>query len=187
VSASISIHVLCKFEYVLFVVGRKGVLYTVKWYTVMSNVTKPVLCTGISLLLPIHACVTEFCAGILEFCNYFLELLESYNAVIAVAMDLTTRKSYYKLSLLTWKALYTAEPSYLSELISPYVPARTIRSSNMYLLAIPTGVTSHFFSRFFVFPHRQPGTLYLNIFALYTDSTFKRQLKSHFFQSAFNV
>jgi len=46
-------------------------------------------------------------------------------------------------------ALYTSEPSYLSELISPYVPARTLRSSNTYLLAIPTGVKSHFSSRSF--------------------------------------
>ena len=55
----------------------------------------------------------------------------------------------YKLSLLTWKALYTAEPSYLSELVSPNVPARTLRSCNTYLLSIPTGVTSHFSSRSF--------------------------------------
>jgi len=34
----------------------------------------------------------------------------------------------YKLSLLTWKALHTAEPSYLSELISHYAPTRTLRS-----------------------------------------------------------
>jgi len=55
----------------------------------------------------------------------------------------------YKLSQLTWKALHTTEPSYLSELISPYVPAQTLRSSNTCLLAIPTGVTSHFSSRSF--------------------------------------
>ena len=36
--------------------------------------------------------------------------------------------------LLTWKALHTAEPPYLSELISPYVPARTLRSSNTFFL-----------------------------------------------------
>ena len=51
----------------------------------------------------------------------------------------------YKLSLLTWKALHTAEPSYLSELlISPYAPTRTLRSANTGLMALPTGVTSHF-------------------------------------------
>ena len=86
----------------------------------------------------------------------------------------------YKPSLLTWKALYTAEPSYLSELISPYVSTRTLRSSNTYLLSIPTGVTSHFFSRFFCF-----RTVNLELFtstcSLYRRlSTFKRQLKSHF-------
>jgi len=57
--------------------------------------------------------------------------------------------NHRKLSLLTWKALHTAELSYLAELISPYVPARTLRSSNTCLLAIPTHVTSHFSSRSF--------------------------------------
>ena len=55
----------------------------------------------------------------------------------------------YKLSLLTWKALHTAEPSYHSELISPYSPTRTLHSINTGLLVLPTGVTSHFASRSF--------------------------------------
>jgi len=55
----------------------------------------------------------------------------------------------YKLSLLNWKALHTAEPSYLSELISPYAPTRTLRSANTGLLALPTGVASHFSSGLF--------------------------------------
>ena len=94
----------------------------------------------------------------------------------------------YKISLLTWKALYTAEPSYLSELISPYVPARTLRSSNTYLLAIPTGVTSHFSSRSFsVSPPSTWNSLPQHIRSIDRLSTFKRQLKSHFFQSAFTV
>jgi len=65
------------------------------------------------------------------------------------------RISYrYKLSLFTWKALHTAEPSYLSELISLYASTRTLRSVNTGLLVLPTGVTSHFasgsFSGFFL-------------------------------------
>jgi len=63
----------------------------------------------------------------------------------------------YKLSLLTWKALHTAEPSYFSELISPYAPARTLRSLPVYI-------------------HSSEKL-----------STFKRHLKSHFFQSPFTV
>ena len=94
----------------------------------------------------------------------------------------------YKLSLLTWKALHTAEPSYLSELMSPYVPARTLCSSNTCLLAIPTGVTSHFSSR--SFSASAPSTwnsLPVHIRSLENLSIFKRQLKPHFFQSAFTV
>ena len=94
----------------------------------------------------------------------------------------------YKLSLLTWNALHTADPSYLSELISPYVPARTLRSSNTWLPAIPTGATSHFSSHFF--SASAPSTwnlLPVHIRSSEKLSTFKRQLKSHFFQSAFTV
>ena len=94
----------------------------------------------------------------------------------------------YKLSLLTWKALYTAELSYLSELISPYVPARTLRSSNTYLLSIPTAVTSHFSSRsFYVSAPLTWNSLPQHIRSIGRLLTFKRQLKSHFFQSAFTV
>ena len=94
----------------------------------------------------------------------------------------------YKLSLLTWKALYAAEPSYLSELISPYVPAQTLCSSNTYLLSIPTAVTSHFSSRSFsVSAPSTWNSLPEHIRSIDRLSTFKRQLKSHFFQSAFTV
>ena len=72
--------------------------------------------------------------------------------------------------LLTWKALHTAEPSYLSELISPYVPARTLRSSNTVFLQYPLAsqVTSPHV--LFLLLHRQPGTPYLYIFTLYRIS-----------------
>ena len=94
----------------------------------------------------------------------------------------------YEVSLLTWKAVYIAEPSYLSELISPYVPARTLRSSNTYLLSIQTGVTSHFSSRSFsVSAPSTWNSLPQHIRFIDRLSTFKRQLKSHFFQSAFTV
>jgi len=94
----------------------------------------------------------------------------------------------YKLSLLTWKALYAAEPSYLSELISPYVPAQTLCSSNTYLLSIPTAVTSHFSSRSFsVSAPSTWNSLPEHIRSIDRLSTFKCQLKSNFFQSAFTV
>jgi len=87
----------------------------------------------------------------------------------------------YKLSLLTWKALYTAEPSYLSELISPYVPARTLT----FLQHVPSINTngcykSLLLTLFFCF-RTVNVELFTSTYSLYKLSTFKRQLKSHFF------
>ena len=94
----------------------------------------------------------------------------------------------YKLSLLTWKALHTAEPSYLSELISHYAPTRTLRSANTGLLALPTGVTSHFSSRCFsVSSPSVWNSLPAHVRSIDNLCTFKRRLKSHLFQSAFTA
>ena len=95
----------------------------------------------------------------------------------------------YKRSLLTWKALHTAEPSYLSELISHYAPTRTLRSANTGLLALPTGVTSHFSSRSFsVSSPSVWNSLPAHVRSIDNLCTFKRHLKSqHLFQSAFTA
>ena len=55
----------------------------------------------------------------------------------------------YRLCLTTWKTLHTSQPLYLSELISHYLPPRSLRSSNTHLLTRPAGITSNFSSRTF--------------------------------------
>jgi len=56
-----------------------------------------------------------------------------------------------KLCLTTWKTLHTSQP--LSELISHYLPPRSLRSSNTSLLTRPAGITSNFSSRAFCVLH----------------------------------
>ena len=46
------------------------------------------------------------------------------------------RRITYKLCLTTWKTLNTFQPLYLSELISHYLPSRSLRSSNTNLLTL---------------------------------------------------
>ena len=90
----------------------------------------------------------------------------------------------YKLSLLTWKALYTAEPSYLSELISPYAPTRTVRTVNTGLLVLPTDVTSHFASRSFsVSSPSVWNSLYLHTSVLLIISLHLSAILNHTFSS----
>ena len=43
----------------------------------------------------------------------------------------------YKTALLTWKARKNMAPSYISELLTPYIPPRTLRSSDKCLLETP--------------------------------------------------
>ena len=44
----------------------------------------------------------------------------------------------YKLALLTFKALHGLAPMYLTELLTPYTPARALRSGNKHLLQVPS-------------------------------------------------
>jgi len=94
----------------------------------------------------------------------------------------------YRLRLTTWKTLHTSQPLYLSELISHYLPHKSLRSSNTNLLTRPAGITSNVSSR--AFSVSAPSTwnsLPSHIRSIDTLSTFKRHLKFHLFQTAFTV
>jgi len=82
-------------------------------------------------------------------------------------------RNTYKLCLTTWKTLNTSQPLYLPELISHYLPHRSLCSSNTNLLTRPAVLLA-------TFPLG-------HIRSIDTLSTFKRQLKFHLFQSAFTV
>ena len=58
------------------------------------------------------------------------------------------KRMQYKTALITYKTLYCHEPEYLSSLLCPYNPPRTLRSSSGNLLTVPR-VTSVFQSRAF--------------------------------------
>ena len=58
------------------------------------------------------------------------------------------KRMQYKTALITYKTLYSHEPAYLSSLLCPYNPPRTLRSSSGNLLTVPR-VSSVFQSRAF--------------------------------------
>ena len=96
-----------------------------------------------------------------------------------------TARIHFKIALLTFKSLHTISPSYLSSLIRPYVPSRALRSSSAQRLCVPH-VSSVFGSRGF----RSAGpaiwnSLPLSVTPCSTIYTFKKQLKTHLFASAF--
>jgi len=92
----------------------------------------------------------------------------------------------YKLCLITWITLHTTHPHYLSELITHHLQSRFLHSFNTNFVARPLGITSNFTSQAFsVSASSTWNSLPAHIHSLDKLSTFKRQLKSHLFQSTF--
>jgi len=115
-------------------------------------------------------------------------LLDANTNLNATTTATASIVSTYKLCLTTWKTLHTSQPLYLSELISHYLPHRSLRSSNTNLLTRPDGITSNFSSRAFcVSAPSTWNSLPAHTRSIDTLSTYKRHLKFHLFQSAFTV
>ena len=94
----------------------------------------------------------------------------------------------YKLLLLTYKALHALAPQYLSDLLEDYTPARTLRSSDLGLLAVRRGKRHYLGDRAFsVAAPTLWNSLPLGIRQAQTLASFKTALKSHLFVQAFGT
>ena len=88
----------------------------------------------------------------------------------------------FKINIMTYRCLNNMAPSYLKELIKPYVPSRSLRSGNKNLLVVPRSRSIRYGRRAFAFAaptewNALPETVRLS------DSlfTFKSRLKTHLF------
>ena len=94
----------------------------------------------------------------------------------------------FKLAVTVFKAINGLAPDYLSDLVAPYQPTRSLRSSDTNLLAIPKSNLVLIGDR----PFRVAGPLVWNAMPnSLRDITnlpdFKKKLKTHFYRLAFNV
>jgi len=94
----------------------------------------------------------------------------------------------YKVLLLTFKALHDLAPSYLSDLLLPYNPPRTLRSSTAGILSVPTFRMSTMGAR--AFSRSAPrlwNSLPFHIRQIDSLPQFKSQLKTHLFRLAYST
>jgi exonuclease III len=92
----------------------------------------------------------------------------------------------YKIALLTFKALNELAPSYLSELITAYKPARSLRSSSNNLLEEPAVRTVRYGERSFFYCAPKLWNTLPNHLRLCTDlDVFKADLKTFLFRKAY--
>ena len=92
----------------------------------------------------------------------------------------------YKILLLAYKARHGMAPPYLSSLLSPYKPGRSLRSEGKHLLTTPRNRLEGFGKR--CFAHAAPSlwnTLPISIQCAQSIDTFKSSLKTHMFIVAY--
>ena len=94
------------------------------------------------------------------------------------------KRIIFKLLLLTYKAQQGLAPSYPTDILTPYQPARHLRSSNQALLCVPKTSTSYYGSRSFAVAG---PTLWNNLPQSLRQThsliKFKSSLKTHLFVS----
>jgi len=93
----------------------------------------------------------------------------------------------FKIALLTYKALHTGSPPYLSDLLHRHTPVRSTRSASSQLLQVPRHSLLFGSRAFRISAPKVWNSLPHNIRESNTSSTFRRNLKTHFFSSAFVV
>ena len=93
----------------------------------------------------------------------------------------------FKVLLLTYKALHGLAPTYLSDLVLPYIPTRTLRSQDVGLLTVPRISKQTAESR--AFSYRAPflwNGLPTHVRDADSVSTFKSLLKTHLFSRSYD-
>jgi len=91
----------------------------------------------------------------------------------------------FKLATLTFKALHTGRPPYLSNLLQHYKPTRSLRSSSSHYLSVPRHNLKFGSRAFRSSAPRVWNSLPVSIRESQSLSTFRRHLKTFYFQSAF--
>ena len=161
-------------------------------------ISSPVLLSLPGWTMPMPVCLasqTRICLGYREFRTHLLGLLHSpdrgpaqplfWNTSTGFQSQLgfTSKLRSWLLKLRSW--LHAIAPLYLSSLVRPYVPSRALRSSSAHQLCVP-----HVSTVFGLLGFRSAGptiwnSLLLSVTSCSTIHTFKKQLKTHLFTSAF--
>ena len=93
----------------------------------------------------------------------------------------------FKLIMLTWKALHDMAPNYLCELLLPYTPKRTLRSTDKLLLTTPRTLSSYGDRAFYAAAPKLWNTLPLELRSCTSIDTFKKSLKTYLFEIVHDI
>ena len=99
-----------------------------------------------------------------------------------------THRIIFKVALLTYKAQHGLAPQYLSELLTPYTPSRSLMSGNKNLLTVPSYKLKSYGGRSFTCVASMIwNDLPDNLRSATSLTAFKSGLKTYLFKDAYNV
>jgi len=93
----------------------------------------------------------------------------------------------FKVLITTYKALHKLAPTYITELIRPYQPTRSLRSENQALLEVPRIRNSYHHRSFAHTAPRLWNDLPLNLRESKTLNIFKCSLKTHLYKHVYDI
>ena len=119
-----------------------------------------------------------------------VSLSRKFDHVTPLLIDLhwlpVEQRIIFKILLITYKALNGLAPSYVVDLLEPYVPRRSLRSSSKLKLTEPTfHLKSYGFRSFSICAPRLWNSIPFEIRSSSSIDNFKSKLKTHLFKQAF--
>ena len=146
---------------------------------------------GNSLLYGINGYLVSQLQRCQNIAASIVSLGQKYDHITQVLKDLhwlpVKHRINYKILLLAYKAQHGMAPPYLSSLLSPYKPGRSLRSEGKHLLTTPRYHLEGFGKR--CFAHAAPSlwkTLPISIKCAQSIDTFKSCLNTHLFNVAYS-
>ena len=146
---------------------------------------------GNALLVGLPTCLLDKLHHIQNIAARIVTKTRKYEHIKPVMKDLhwllIRERIEFKLMLLTYKALNGLAPSYLCNLLEPYIPARPLRSQSKAQLVIPRTKLKTFGSRAFMAAASSMwNSLPCSIKIAPTLSAFKSKLKAHLFHKSYS-
>ena len=145
---------------------------------------------GNSLLYGLPDYLTNKLQRIHNTAARILTLSKKFDHITPTLRDLhwlpVKNRIIFKILLLTFRCLHGTAPAYLSGLLHPYLPVRSLRSSNSLLLKVQKTRTKSYGDR--AFQNSAPklwNSLPISIRQCETLTSFKSDLKNHLFKESY--
>ena len=145
-----------------------------------------------SLLFGLPKCKLHKLERVMHCAARVISGMKCYELITEVLIKLhwlpIPKRIEYKIILLTFKSLNSLGPTYLSDLLEQYIPARSLRSCDENLLVIPKSRLKSYGDRSFAFAAPSLwNSLPSNLRNVKNIDTFKGMLKTYLFKESYGV